>query len=547
MSLLSMYDRAADTVDLKAEVALSRDEIISRLAQKSFDVLVVGGGIHGALFARICALHGLRTTLLEKLDYSFASSSRSSKMAHGGLRYLENLDFAQVFEGLKSRDNLFKIAGHLASPISFAIPIKSDQWWLNLKLSIGLFFYNILSGKFRLPEKLPPAIFQELSQSLPKKVLAYSDGVMNDCRLTLENIRAAREEGALCLNYAEVGSHRTLEDGVLEVSWIDTLTGKQHLLKTGAIVNCSGASAQSFARISEKHGSPGLRFSRGTHLLFDCPWKGPALLLPVGTTNLYYFVWPFLGKTLVGTTEKEIETPEEDPQPLSSEVSELLKRLTVDLPKSELTTDKLYYAFTGIRALPARSKAARTSDLSRKHTWIYFNGVLSLLGGKFTTAAWTVEQGFKTLCKLAHLNYSPSVLRDRRLPGFAKNGAIIAEFRRVAETQQVPGATVERIVGQLGTQVAYFDRADKFRILGKGELLAGEVTFAIEVEQAETLDDLMRRRLQIEFLPGHGVNLLDEVLEILGQNKPTLNLNLEKQNYLNRIAAVKKVLQEAQA
>lgn len=492
----------------------SRGEIVEDIKEHSrFDVVIVGGGIHGATFARLAAFNGLRTLLLEMHDYASGTSSRSSKMAHGGLRYLEMLDFQQVFEGIKAREELFEVAPHLAIPYDFLIPVTS--LWDRVKFSAGLTLYDLfVKVKGRKHGWISRSQLNNSPFSHRQDLLGcfrYCDGLMDDMRLVMETIVSARQEGARCLNYARVDSVKHRVDDAVEVGFTDVLTQEKYEVLAGIVVNCAGPWAPFIGRI----GTPSQRsvaYSRGTHLLFNVPWKGEALFLPMEEKGRYYFVWPHFSGTMVGTTEREVRAPLElDPQPSKDEVEEILDRLDKDLPDAGLNRDTLHYAFAGVRTLPLRKGAGETSALSRKHIWSFGQGMLTLLGGKYTTAAWTSFEGLEEVWKLAKLPKNPTPLSQRKLPGASEAGE--RRFREEARKAGVSDHVIQSTLRRLGARAQYLLEQPQYLEVIGDTICRGEILMACKVEQAETLEDLMRRRLQLEYLPGHGLQVVEEVAE----------------------------------
>jgi len=395
--------------------SIRRVDILDTLSTpKTYDILVIGGGIHGAAVARYAAAFGFTTVLLEKADYASATSSRSSKMAHGGLRYLELFDFEQVFEGIKAREEMFAAAPHIVSPTRFLIPVPRGHHFFRLKLGVGLFLYDLMVSdkrrkhRFLKAGELAGTGFEERSDDLAG-CFSYTDGLLDDGLLTLENILAARRAGAVCLNYAGVEALRETEHGV-SVEWRDELTGKTYASEAATALNCAGPWAP-FLIAPEVR--PAVRFSRGTHLIFDRPWRGPSLFLPMEGKARYYFVWPHAAGTMVGTTERETDSLELDPLPGADEIEEILARLAKDLPASGLDRSSLHYAFAGVRTLPLRPDSrAGTTRLSRKHIWHGKTAIRTLVGGKLTTAAWTAEEGVRAVFQ--HFMASGDIAARRR-------------------------------------------------------------------------------------------------------------------------------------
>lgn len=505
------------------------------------DVLVVGGGIHGAVFARLAALNGLKTVLLERADYASGTSSRSSKMAHGGLRYLEMLDIAQVFEGIKAREDLFLTAPHLVTPQEFLLPVyeSSPARW---KLALGLWIYDQMS---RVPgrrhswtpaEKLPSSPFG----GKIKGAFHYYDGLMRDTRLVIENVIAARQEGALCLNYANVDSTSSLNFGKVEVGWTDTLTNTHHEITTGIVVNCCGPWVANMGRITPSELASSIRFSQGTHLLFNKKWEGPALFLPLAERNRYYWVWPHFAGTLVGTTEREVSSVPDDPQPSEAEIEEILARLRRDVPASGLDRSNLHYAFAGVRTLPLRKSSANSvAQLSRRHMWTYATGTLHLVGGKFTTAGWTALEGLRTVFKLSHLPQQAVSLKGRLLPGAALYRDSVEQFNREAVAANVPEVLRENAVRRLGSLVRFLLGNKTFLEPIGNCILRGEVALALEVEQAESLEDLMRRRLELEYFPDQGAPAVTEIAAMLRASRPAVDIVRQEAQWHERLGKLR--------
>lgn len=285
---------------------ISRTEVIQHLSDSSapaFELVVVGGGIHGAACARIAAQSGMRVALLEQADYASGTSCRSSKMAHGGLRYLELFDFQQVFEGIKAREELFDNVGHLVSPSEFLIPIPKNDYFLRIKLGIGLTLYDLLvrNKKRRHHWKSREALHYQGFDAQRTDLMGcyvYTDGIMSDARLTLENIALARRAGACCLNYARVVSLERSAHGEHALHVRESISQKEILVRAKLILNCAGPWASTLAKTLEA--APGaMKFSRGSHILFNKPWNAPSLFLPMEGKARYYFVWPQIGRAHV--------------------------------------------------------------------------------------------------------------------------------------------------------------------------------------------------------------------------------------------------------
>jgi len=514
-------DRAPGTerfcADLEAGVSCgARSVRVSRATKELFDVIVIGGGIHGVCVAKIAAQAGLSVLLLEQRDYASGTSSRSSKMAHGGLRYLEMFDFEQVFEGIRAREALFEKLSNLVRPERFLIPIPQGDVWLRLKLGVGLRLYDLfVRSKDRkhswiagTPE--PFGGHQQLAGCYQ-----YTDGLMSDSRLVFEFLLAAKSFGCCALNYAQVSQIVQHNDTSLSVSWRDLRAQRDCVSRARVVLNCAGPWAPYLHPWGGEKPLPRVRYSRGSHLVFSTPWRHPSLFLPLADKGRYYFVWPHPSGTMVGTTEREVHDLSFDPIPSIDEIDEVLARLAKDLPDALLNRDTLHYAFAGVRTLPMRDSKRGVSQLSRKHIWSSERGVLTLLGGKYTTFAWTATEGVRSALELlgATQRELPDPLGD--LP------SALSDVERVKLCEELlkqhPGhpEAVARAVQRMGNlTLRYRDRSDAWSEIAPGVLLV-ELLHAFELEQAETVEDIMRRRLELEATPSHGFEALSRVEPLL--------------------------------
>jgi glycerol-3-phosphate dehydrogenase len=499
---------------------LRTESLNTATTEKHFDVVIIGGGIHGATLAHICAVSGIKTLLLEKIDFAFGTSSRSSKMAHGGLRYLELFDFQQVFEGIKAREKLFDDFPYLVRPHRFAVPVLRGDWWFRLKLSIGLHLYDLMTKKKERKHSWIPKTdltttgFSGTNLSLEGCFL-YTDGLMHDARLVIERILSAKEAGATCLNYASVTTI-TNESAHALVEWQDVKSGQQHSIKAQMVFNCAGPWAPFLHDIHPRDENFPVRYSRGVHLLFKERWQGPSLFLPMEGKARYYWIWPHPAGTMVGTTEAETDNIDEDPAPTEAEIEEVLMRLKKDLPDGSLTVDTLHYAFAGVRTLPLReAKGAKTAQLSRKHIWKTTRRVRTLYGGKFTTAEWTAYEAAEMAA--AELN-RPLAPANTLAP--AVNDTAIEQWKNEAKSTGISAERIALLLGRYGYRTPdVFSKPSDFQALTP-EVLEGEVRFAVETEQAASISDVMRRRLELEYLPGGGLESLKAITHFLHTHYP---------------------------
>ncbi len=546
MSFLRFYQKEQEREPVHdPNLTLTRSDLVQEInSKKHIDILVVGGGIHGAAFARVSALHGLRVLLLERSDYGFETSSRSSRMAHGGLRYLETLDLKQIIEGVRAREELLRMAPHLAKPQEFFLPVFENETFLRHKLSWGLKFYDLLVAKSQRHSWHTGWPYRAVTPPSLRSVqggFLYFDGLMNDARIVLENILAARQEGAHCLNYANVESMTEQKDGSMRVGWRDRLSGKSHEIIAGAVINCAGAWAPQVGRLRRSELASDLCFSRGVHLIFKKAWSGPAMLRYSRKGEGHYFIWPHIAGTMLGPSENEVECAQSDPLPQPSEVDELIARVALDFPEFELNRSSLHYAYAGVRTMVRRGRRKDARDLSRRHEWVFDGRMLTLMGGKFTTAAHTSQEGFERLVRMSGAKITLGRLQDRPLPGAGPDlSKTLAMFEERAAEKGIPAAVCQRVIAQLGARLRFFAEEADFELIG-GQLLAGELRLAFELDQAETLDDLLRRRLQIDWNEDYGEAALEGIIRYLARYKPNLKIEQElnaRQQRLEKLRAL---------
>lgn len=448
-----------------------------------FDLAVIGGGIHGAALANYAAQSGIKVILFEKNDFASGTSSRSSKMAHGGLRYLELFDFQQVFEGIKAREELYQQAGSICTPQPFFIPVAENDYYFRLKLSAGLFLYDFFQKNSQRQHKFIPINESRIEAIRYRQKLMgyfqYFDGILNDTELVFAHLNQALEYGAEVYNYSEV-QKLTSADSCTRIEYLDKRSQKLLSIKSRAVINVAGIYTAELLNNNKLNAWP-LRFSRGSHILFNKKWNHPALFLPLNSKARYYFVWPHFAGTLVGTTEREVTELTEDPQAEIDELKEIFTNIRKDLPASGLTAEIAHYAFAGLRVLPARNNKA-TGQMSRRHIWQKSGNVLSLFGGKLTTAGLTALEGLRLL------------------------------------------------YGQ-GIKLKNFKLDSVFR---EQDSLENRIALAINRYKAQSLNDLMQRRLYLEYLPDNGFSQLEQVVSLAALHGLTIS-PAEIEKYKNRI------------
>lgn len=516
-----------------------RSSRICRAMTEVFDIVVVGGGIHGVCVAKMAAQAGLSVLLLERDDYASGTSSRSSKMAHGGLRYLEMCDFEQVYEGIRAREALFEHVPNLVRPERFLIPVSRRDIWFRWKLGVGLAIYDLAVRKQERKHswiKGTPDIFG--GGDTLAGCYQYTDGLMSDTRLVFDFLTSAHSFGCCALNYAMVEDIREQGDSTVVVHWSDLREHGSYSTRARLVVNCAGPWSPALHPCGENQEFPQVKYSRGSHLVFSVPWPHPSLFLPLEEKGRYYFVWPHPSGTMVGTTEREVQDLQADPVPSPDEISEVLARVARDLPHAGLTRETLCYVFAGVRTLPLRHEKHGVSQLSRKHIWSFSGGVLTLVGGKYTTFAWTATQGLRLA--LSHLGVDPQTIPDplAALPSAHSDQERAKICEEILGNRAISVVALNRAVQRLGRLVfCYRDRDEAWHEVFPGVLML-EVLHAIECEQAHSIEDVVRRRLELEATPSHGLEALDAIEAQLSKLISRENLKEQRREFVARMELI---------
>lgn len=373
----------------------SREAVTERLAGTQYDVLIVGGGIVGAGIARDAALRGLRTALVEQYDFASGTSSRSSRLLHGGLRYLAQGRIGLVREAGVEKTIVQSIAPHVSAPLPFVFPTyKTPPWgeWALWKLSIGVRIYDILSGirDFRRSRTLGR---DEVKQTLPglnaddlTGAVRYYDGLTNDARLVIDTLRSAAAAGAVMLNYCRFsGSER--HSGLWHCDVTDQLTGDSARITARCVVNATGPWADKI-----DHSAVRLHITKGVHLVIDrerLPVPD-AVVMTEGARIL--FVIPWEERVILGTTDTDYTGRPEDVRVDADDVSYILSTVNRSFPSAKLTQDDIISSWAGVRPLIA-ARGGGPSDISRSHEIRSPEpGWFDVAGGKLTTYRLMAQQ-----------------------------------------------------------------------------------------------------------------------------------------------------------
>jgi glycerol-3-phosphate dehydrogenase len=360
------------------------------LTDGPFDLLILGGGITGAGVALDAVLRGLRVALIDKGDFASGTSSRSSKLIHGGLRYLEHGDFHLVYEALHERGRLLSNAPHLVRPLRFVLPFYEGARVSSWKFRIGLVLYDLLAGARNIHRSRAVALsrlHREFPGLRPKGLFGgaeYFDGQMDDARLCLEVLRTAALHGAIVVNYIEAIAFEQSGDILRGVRAVDRRGGREFSIMAKQVLNATGPWGDSVRRLAGDDGEPLLQPTKGVHLIV------PDRRLPAGFLLLHpadgrvFFVLPFQNKTMLGTTDTVWENSPDKPSVAPEDVEYLLSGYNHYFA-SPLSTGDVLSSFAGLRPL-IRARPGKPSDLSREfQLHASPSGLLTAAGGKYTT------------------------------------------------------------------------------------------------------------------------------------------------------------------
>lgn len=389
---------------------MQRSESVNRIeSQDVWDILIIGGGATGLGIGVDAASRGYSTVLLEAADFCQATSSRSTKLAHGGVRYLEQMNFSLVYDALHERGRMRRNAPHLVDDQSFIVPTYS--WWETFYYGIGLVMYDLLSGPFSFGRSYPMVrnnAFQHVPGLNPVGVKAgvrYHDGQFDDSRYAMTLALTMHDLGGSPVNHMQVLS-LVKEDGkVCGVVALDKLTGKEYTIRARSVVNATGIFTDSIRQMDNPAAKTILQPSQGIHLMLDrsfCPGEA-GILIPKTDDGRVVFILPWHDKLIVGTTDTEVSGPEMEPKATNEEVDFLLEHVGRFLARKPQRKD-VRSVFNGIRPLIKADDADGTAALSRDHyLTVSDSELVTIAGGKWTTYRKMAEDVVDVCADKAHL------------------------------------------------------------------------------------------------------------------------------------------------
>ncbi len=462
---------------------MRRTDTLRTLAQTHFDVLVIGGGITGAGTARDAAMRGLRTALVERDDFGAGTSSRSSRLIHGGVRYLEYGQFHLVFEASRERRTLLHIAPHLVRPLRFIWPVYQGTRVPGWKLGAGLWLYDALSLWRNVARHRRLSVAGVLSRepALESRGLTggaeYYDATTNDSRLTLANALAAVQAGAVVLNHAAVVDVTHDPGGRATGARVrDQMTGEEIAVSATVIINATGPWSDTVRRLADHDTTPAVSGTKGVHLAVPASRVGNhgAVTLLSAVDGRVMFVLPGAHLSIVGTTDTETTARPDDVRASGADVDYLLASANSAFPAAKLTRADVVAAWAGIRPLIASGHNADPASASREHAIAReASGIFTITGGKLTTYRALAAEVIDAV--EAALERPPAPTRTHLVP--------------------LPGADRAAAVDALAASDPELARPLSPRLDYRG----ADLVYGVESELACTLSDLLMRRAPIAF------------------------------------------------
>jgi glycerol-3-phosphate dehydrogenase len=513
--------------------ARARAQVVDEVAGQAFDLVVIGGGINGAGAAHDAALRGLRVLLLEQRDLAFGTSSRSSKLIHGGLRYLESYQFRLVFEGTNERAALRRVAPHLVRPLMFALPVYDGARFPLWMMDVGLWMYDGLSlfkvekrhitlrSSKRMLEREPLLNPEGLTGGI-----IYYDCMTDDARMTLENAMAASQLGVPVITRAKVVAIEGIDsESPAEVTFEDVVAKKTRTVRAKGVVNCTGVWTDSVRKLVQREGGI-IRPTKGVHLVLrhECLPITHANALLAPQDGRVFFAIPWSGRTVLGTTDTDFDG---DPSVVgveSADVDYLLFAANHHYPKQKLGRDDIIATWAGLRPL-IHVETGSASDVPREHRIFRDGRMVTIAGGKLTTyrrmAAETVDAAVKAIeVKAPSSTTAKAILPGAR--GLAEDFDRLAA--RLAKEADLPEDVALRIANVYGVRAggiaarAAEDPALKERVTPDRDVIMAEVVHAVECELAVTVEDVLVRRTSLALTAeDQALGAAEKVAEVMGR------------------------------
>ena len=496
-------------------IAIERNKIASAIndPEKMWDVIVIGGGATGLGAAVDAASRGYQTILLEQADFAKGTSSRSTKLVHGGVRYLAQGDIGLVREALYERGLLLKNAAHLVKNESFIIP--NYEWWGGAFYTIGLTLYDLLAGKLgfgRAKHISKKQVISKLTTIQQKSLyggVVYHDGQFDDARLAVNLAQTSIEQGATVLNYFKVNSLTKNEQGKINgVTVTDIETGTPFTVKGKTVINATGVFVDDILNMDKPERRPMVRPSQGVHLVLDRSFMPgeDALMIPKTDDGRVLFAVPWHDKLVVGTTDTPINEHSLEPVALEEEIAFIMRTAAKYLTKAPTRKDVLS-VFAGLRPLAApESDSSKTKEISRSHKLIVSDsGLITITGGKWTTYRRMGEDTIDKAIEVGRLTPYPNKTKTLSIHGSKtdvdRNNHLY-----------VYGSDEDALLALIKENDGW-----KEKLHPRMPYIKAEVVWGVRYEMARTVEDILARRVRALFLDARAaIDMAPVVAELLG-------------------------------
>ena len=493
---------------------MDREVMINTVAQYEnvWDVIVIGGGATGLGTALEAASRGYTTLLLEQSDFAKGTSSRSTKLAHGGVRYLQQGDVSLVIEALHERGLMMKNAPHLVKNQAFVIP--TYDWWGGPFYTVGMKVYDVLAGKLGLgPSKSLSR--EETLELLPtveteglRGGVIYYDGQFDDARLAINIAQTFAEVGGTLINYMPVTGLLKTADMVSGVVAKDLETGQTHRINGRVVVNATGVFVDGVLSMDEPHARPIVRPSQGVHVVLDKSFLpgDSAIMVPKTEDGRVLFAVPWNDKVVVGTTDTPVDEVSLEPRPLEEEIAFILEHAARYLTKDPKREDVLS-TYAGLRPLVSTGEGKSTAQISRSHAIIVsVSGLVTITGGKWTTYRKMGEDTIDKAAVIGGLEDRPTKTKDMRIHGWLKYtdredylhfyGSDAIGIRKMIERKPELGEMLH----------------DRLKIT------KAQVVWAVRHEMARTVEDFLSRRTRALLLDARAsADMAPEVARLIAE------------------------------
>ncbi|WP_076477448.1 glycerol-3-phosphate dehydrogenase [Williamsia sterculiae] len=506
---------------------LYRAEAWRRLGDETFDIVVIGGGVVGVGSALDAATRGLRVALVEARDIASGTSSRSSKMFHGGLRYLEQLEFGLVREALRERElSLSVLAPHLVKPLPFLYPL-THRYWERPYVAAGIFLYDTMGGAKSVPgqQHVTRSGALRAAPALKRTALIggirYHDTVVDDARHTLTVARTAANYGAVVRSSTQVTGFLREADRVSGVRVLDTESGETTEVRAHCVINAAGVWTDEVQALSKTRGQFRVRASKGVHIVVPRDRIVSETAIILRTSSSVLFVIPWETHWIIGTTDTDWNLDLAHPAATRADIDYILDRVN-EVLVSPITHEDIEGVYAGLRPLLAGESEA-TSKLSREHAVAEVApGLVSIAGGKYTTYRVMAADAVDATTDFIPTRVAPSITERVPLVGADGYFALINQCEHLGERYGLHPYRIRRLLNRYGSLIddvlghAADDPSLLRPLAAAPQYLRVEVVYAALNEAALHVEDILARRTRISIeYPDRGMNCVQEVADLV--------------------------------